>query len=175
MKQACKMDDRVIIDIDNEIVLKQLTKEDALPYFELVDCNRAHLNQFGDITLEKYPDPESVIESIVEPSENPKKLHFGIWKEETIVGSINIQSSNGSDTVMRIGYWLGHEFIGEKFASRFVKALVHYVFHHHNCSVVVASANQKNFEYIRVLRACGFVETLEGYSPKENFYMTERN
>src|SRR3972149_5795080 len=97
------------------IVLKQLIHENAKDYFDLVNFDRQHLSQFGDTTADKYPTLESVMNSIVNPS-NPRKLRQGIWYENIMVGSVNLTPKENNSA--ELGVWIGKQYIGHKYASR---------------------------------------------------------
>ena len=107
------------------IVLKQLIHENAKDYFDLVNFDRQHLSQFGDTTADKYPTLESVMNSIVNPS-NPRKLRQGIWYENIMVGSVNLTPKENNSA--ELGVWIGKQYIGHKYASRALKLLTEYAF-----------------------------------------------
>ena len=87
--------DRLIIEVDLDIVLKQYIADDAHAIFQLINNSRDHLSQYGDTTAEKYLTVELVFESIIKPK-NPQRLRPGIWDDNALVGGINLTSNEDS-------------------------------------------------------------------------------
>jgi RimJ/RimL family protein N-acetyltransferase/mannose-6-phosphate isomerase-like protein (cupin superfamily) len=106
------------------VVPRQLTVEDAPAYFAAVDANRDHLSQFGDETAAKYPDIQSVVNSIATPS-NPDKIRMGIWDGDTFVGSANLTPDEDGHAT-EIGYWLDARHQGHGYATVAARALAIY-------------------------------------------------
>ena len=134
-----------------DVLLRQLTPEDAPAYFAAVDANRQHLNQFGDITAANYPDLQSVEDSIRNPK-NPNKLRLGIWHEDTFAGSVNL--TPGEDGA-EIGYWLDSRYTGRGYATLAAKALAEYAKERYpKVHAVVTEGNEAS---TRVLERAGFM------------------
>lgn len=117
---------RIILkSVNDSILLKQLVPEDAEAYFNLVDSDREHLSQHGDVTAEKYPTPEAVRESIVHPI-NPNKYRFGIWDGDAMVGSDNLtlEVANSAE----LGSWVAKKYTGNRYAGRARSLLINFAF-----------------------------------------------
>ncbi len=137
------------------VVLRQLTVEDASAYFAAVDANRDHLSQFGDKTATKYPDLQSVVSSIANPS-NPNKIRMGIWDGSTFVGSANLTPDEDGQAT-ELGYWLDARHTGKGYATLATTALSKYAasrFHR-----VYAEVVEGNEASSRVLVRSGFEQT----------------
>lgn len=70
-------------------ILRIFRPEDSPAKFSLINQNREHLSQHGDITAAKYPTEDQILHSIIGPS-NSDKLRYGIWtKDNEYVGTTN--------------------------------------------------------------------------------------
>jgi len=148
------MNDYLIVPTEREqLVLKQLTVEDAPSYFGAVDASREHLSQFGDETATKYPNLESVEESLKNPPD-PSKLRFGIWDNDIFVGSINLKpDTEGTE----IGYWLDSRHVGHGYATFALKTIAHYATQRFGKPHAwVTKGNDKS---VAVMKRAGFVHT----------------
>lgn len=137
------------------IVLRQLTIDDAPAYFAAVDANRDHLSQFGDETAAKYPDLQSVVNSITDPS-NPDKIRMGIWDGDTFVGSANL-TPDVEGQATELGYWLDERHTGKGYATLATTVLSKYAlprFHR-----VYAEVVEGNEASVRVLERSGYQQT----------------
>ncbi|MDO8591579.1 MAG: GNAT family N-acetyltransferase [bacterium] len=143
------------------LALRQFVPEDAGSIFALIDEGRAHLHQFGDDTAAKYPSAEAVRESIITPT-NPDKLRFGIWDEETIVGSINLTS--GENQPVEVGYWVGKKHVGHSYATKALKLVSDYAFEQLDKDLLIANVAVGNEASRRSLEKAGFslAETFQG-------------
>lgn len=106
------------------VLLRQLTLADAQTYFDLIDSDRPHYSQFDDVTAQKYQTVADVEESIRNPK--PNKYRFGIWDGDVMVGSNNL--TIGEDGCAEIGYWVGSQYTGSKYASRALAPLMEFAF-----------------------------------------------
>ncbi|MDB4992457.1 MAG: sle [Parcubacteria group bacterium] len=159
--RRCLMDATSLVPIiiptnHQDLVLRQLTVEDAGLMFRLIDRNRSHLSQYGENTSSKYPTIESAIFSVTHP-ENPDKLRFGIWLEETFVGSAGLTpphplfSDGGS-----LGYWLGSEYTGQGIATAASEALLRYANVVLHWPRIFARVHTDNHKSRAVLERSGF-------------------
>lgn len=148
--------DRLVLPTLNEtVVLRQLTTEDAPAYFAAVDANREHLSQFGDETAAKYPTLESVVNSLEHPS-NPDKVRMGIWDGETFVGSVNLTPDEDGQT-SELGYWLDARHMGHAYATLATQALSKYAKTRY--LKVYAEVVEGNDKSAKVLERSGFKAT----------------
>jgi RimJ/RimL family protein N-acetyltransferase len=147
------LDKPLVLIVDEEITLKQFSVEDVDEIFYLIDRNRAHLSQYDDITAEKYPTKNSVLESIINPA-NSLRLRFGILANSVYVGSINL--TLGKEKEAEVGYYLGKEFEGKGFISRSLKRIIKYGFEELLCNTIWAGTHLDNKKSQKVLESCGF-------------------
>lgn len=100
-------------------MLVKLRPSDAASFFALVDSNRDYLSQLGDPTSAKFPDVKSVSDFI----ETSKDENFGIWPDDTeLAGYINLRPH--SQTIARMGFWVGEKFAGRGLATAAVAELI---------------------------------------------------
>ena len=140
--------------VDEEISLCQFSVDDVDDIFALIDRNREHLSQNGDITARKYPDRESVLESIVNPV-NPSRLRFGIWASGTYVCTINLTPDKGRDSA-ELGCYLGREFSGRGYMSRSMKRIVRYGFDELGLPEIYGKVHRNNQRSISLVTSLGF-------------------
>lgn len=154
------MSSLVLFTEQSSVIVRQLRPEHAAAYFEAVDANREHLSQFGDDTAAKYPDLESVEDSIIHPS-NPNKLRFGIWAARVFVGSINARPrTDGAHPDMskaEIGYWLDSRHTGHGYATTALRAVSSYAADH--IGRPYAWVTEGNDKSVAVLERAGFTHT----------------
>jgi len=137
------------------MALRQLVPEDAQAYFDLIDYDRAHMSQFDDDTATKYQTLEDVKESIV----NPKSLYrqrFGIWVDNTMVGSINLDPTRKRDGT-EVGYWIGKEHIGHGYAAKALETIIPFAFESRpDKGHLFAKVAIGNHASRKTLEKCGF-------------------
>jgi RimJ/RimL family protein N-acetyltransferase len=151
---ACNPE-RLIIGTDYEsVVLKQLVINDAPPMFDLIEADRGHLSQFDDETSDKYPTAEAVVMSINCPPD-PRRLRFGIWDGDQMVGSINLTPDEDNYNGI-IGYWVGAEHTGQHYASRALQLLINYAFQTLDVTSLSADVQVGNEASARTLERAGF-------------------
>lgn len=136
----------------SQVTLRRLTVADAAAYFSAVEANKEHLSQFADETAAKYPDLQTVEESITHPT-NPDKLRLGIWDGATFVGSINLTPDDEGRTA-EIRYWLDERYTGHGYATLAAKALGNYA--RDRYEVVHADVVEGNTSSENVLLRSGF-------------------
>jgi len=164
--------ERVILQsADDTVILKQLLPEDAEKYFELVDASREHLSrkyssQRKDITSGKYPDLQSVIDSIIPPEDLGKskaklKYRFGIWDGDLMVGSDNLTPlGNGC---AELGSWIAKRYTGHHYhyAARGRRLLVDFAFNQLNLDELVCKIEMGNEASRHSVESSGFTLTEE--------------
>ncbi len=143
---------------DSRIVLRQFTLDDVNDIFDLIDGNRDHLSQYGDITASKYPTVEEVGQSIQNPA-NPNKLRFAIREiNGTYMGTINLTPDESDSSRAEIGYYLGSEFTGSGYMGEAVRLLTDYAFQELGYEVLFGKVNRDNSASARVLSGAGYVQ-----------------
>lgn len=144
---------RIVLKVDDKILLRQYAEEDAKAIFSLIDESRKHLSQNDDETSDKYPDIETVRESIVDPP-NRKKLRLGIWDKEVFVGSVNLTPLGSG--YAELGYWIGKRFLGNHYAAKASTALIRAAFKSGKTKILIGEVAKTNSYSINVLSQLGF-------------------
>lgn len=145
--------ERIILrDPETGLEIRQLIEDDAQLYFDLVDYDRPHLSQFGDETAQKYSSVSDVARSILQPA-NPAKYRFGIWDENTMVGSINLTPQ--PDDQVEIGWWVGKQHTGRGYAQRAARLLIEYALEELQAKKVVAFIKNGNEASRKTAEAAG--------------------
>ena len=148
---------RIVLGVDARIVLKQYSVSDSRAIFELIDDNRSHLSQYGDITARKYSTMKEVHDSIAHPK-NPERLRFGIWDEGVFVGTINItpdEDDAGARTA-EVGYFLGESHQGRGCMGKSLARIIQYAFFKMDIQIIYALVARKNRLSANVLQRAGF-------------------
>lgn len=147
---------------EQNIILRKLTREDAPALFSLIDSNRAHLSQHGELTAKRYKTLDSVIESILLP-ENPFQMCYGIWKELELIGNINLTLTKKRNQA-KLGYYLGKQYTRKGYMTRSVIALTQYA-SRKGVNKIIAFVKKINIPSIRVLEKAGYqkVKSICGY------------
>ena len=163
--------DRIELKSDEDTVeLKELVPEDAEFYFSLINADKEHLSQNGDITAKKYSSVEAVSESIIDP-QNLGKFRFGIWDGKEMVGSNNLRLK-GNDTA-ELGSWIGKEKTGNNYAARARTLLVDFAFNYLGLKKVVCEIIVGNRASRKSVEKSGFELTEE--KDKRWIFTLERN
>ena len=143
---------------DGEVTLRQFSLEDAEELFALIDSSREHLSQHDDETASKYPDIESIRDSIKTPA-NPQRLRFGIRnKDGVLVGSINLTPKKDDPVVGEVGYYLGASHTGHGYTTSALRALTDYAFDTLGYEKLFGQVAEANVPSIKVLQKVGYEE-----------------
>jgi len=138
--------------------LVQFAPGDAGEIFELIDCSRQHLSQYGDRTAKEYLTVDSVLRSILKPP-NPDKLRYAVRDEMgTLIGSINLTPDEKNTRMVKIGYYLGKGFIGRGYMGEAVRLLTEHAFNKLGFEVLFGKVHKDNLASIRVLEGVGYVK-----------------
>jgi transcription elongation GreA/GreB family factor len=93
---------------DPELVLRELTFDDAEAYYALLDRNREHLGRQGDFQQERAADLEWVRASLQAPSTG---LRFGLWYRGALAGRADLLPRAAGHYML--GYWLDADLLTE--------------------------------------------------------------
>ena len=126
--------------------------------YDLIDHDRGHLSKHDEVTGKKYPDVQSVVDSIEFP-ENPNRLRFGIWDGDVLVGSINLTPIQDRKwKTGEVGYWIGAEHVRKGYASKALGLIIDFAFQAHEYAELIAEIHPDNVGSRRTVEANGFVE-----------------
>ena len=118
------------IEIDKDITLRRLTRENAQEKFDLIVKNHDHLlpwlpwadfyHEIDD--MYKYTDSE------IEKFDAGTAVNYDIYCQDQLVGSIDFNHIDEDNHHAEIGYWLGEEFTGKGIMTRVVASFTKYGF-----------------------------------------------
>ena len=139
----------ITIKIDERLILRQLSEQDAAPLFEVIDSNRQYLRQWLP-WLDTSNNPEDTllfIRTALEQFTNNDGFASGIWYENAIVGTIGYHRVDWLNRSVEIGYWLAEGSQGKGIITRSCKAFIEHAFnewHLHRVQIRCAVGNQKS-------------------------------
>ena len=106
------------------VIVRTLSyRSDDVAYFEGIDEDRAHVDQFCNNVSEEYKTLADVTRTRLNSGQ---KIRMGIWDNEVFIGSINASPKEGR-SVAEIGYWLRASATGKGYATFAVRALTAYL------------------------------------------------
>lgn len=140
------------IIIEPGISLRRVLPEHSQAMFALIDRNREHLSQFGDVTAVKYPTLDEVQKRNL--SQTPDEYRYGIWDKDILVGFVKMTKI--TDTKMEVGYWLGAEFQGKGYMTKAVVALTRFATDNLGSGTILAKVVKANKASIKVLERAGY-------------------
>lgn len=120
----------ITIKIDSAIELKQLTPEDALALFELVDSNRPYLAEWMPWVdgTRSVLDSQNFINKETERYINGKAMACGIWYKGKLCGTCGFVKIDYDHLGVEIGYWLAESHQGKGIVTRACQGLINFGF-----------------------------------------------
>ena len=101
------------------LVLRELTADQTLIFYALVDRNRSHLTAHGDYAEMLTASVESVALDLRGPDDD---LPFGVWLNDQLIGRVDLVRRDAKNFVL--GYWLDSGHTGHGYATIACEALV---------------------------------------------------
>ncbi len=157
------------IEVDKDITLRRLTRENAQDKFDLIVKNHDHLLPWLP-WAELYHDDIQVMytftDSEIEKFDNGVTFGYDIYYQDQLVGSIDLHDVSEENHRAEIGYWVGKEFTGKGIATRAAAALTEYAFKKLEMNRISIFACVDNIPSISVAKRLNFTEegTLRQYS-----------
>jgi RimJ/RimL family protein N-acetyltransferase len=142
------------IKVDDRVLLKLYSPEDAEAIFNLIENNVDHINRFGVTVADRYPNLNSLIDDMQGPN-ILDTTSYGIWDRATLVGSIHYRHFM-CEKEAEIGYWLGEEHQRKGYVTRSAATLVNHLFTNPRLERITAIVNTGNTRSQKVLETLGF-------------------
>lgn len=153
-----------LISLDRVIQVKQYIPSEAPLAHELMHQDLDHLSEFRNSIEYKYGAVEDVKRSIIKPEEQDRrKLRFGIWNNDQLVGNIVLTPSDAISTTGYIDYYLGNDFEGKGYATKAVETLTTYAFDHLGYRELIGFVHRDNVASANVLLRAGYVQDEESF------------
>lgn len=151
---------RTVIIVDKEILLKVVEPEDAEPIFNTIDNEREYLKEWLPFVEETHDISytKTFIEHTI--AADSSDLTFTISYKNQFVGIIGLKDTDMGNRKTEIGYWLSEKFQHKGIITRSCMALIEYAFNDINLHRIQLKAATKNFKSQAVAQRLGFM--LEG-------------
>lgn len=120
----------VSILIDESLLLRSFTPEDAVPLFKAVDSSRQHLRpwlRWVDVTTK----PEHILQFIQRTQQqlnDQRALELGIVYKREIIGGIGMHDWDHILKKAQVGYWIKKEYEGQGIIRRCLQHFIDFLF-----------------------------------------------
>ena len=120
----------MILNVDKNIVLKQLELTDTPDIFNTIDTQREHLGPWLPFveTTKQLSDTHAFVESVVNSPKDRMEYTFTIRVNGRMAGLIGFKDTDRANRKTEIGYWLSRDFLGRGIMSRSVSTLCDFAF-----------------------------------------------
>lgn len=119
-----------MLQVTPDIVLRTYEEADAAAFFSVVEANRSHLRSWipwVDRTTKEAHCLE-LIRSGKQDQQDQKALHFGIFKNDVLIGGLGMHTWNQELRKVEIGYWLVKEAEGKGLMSQCLERFLSFLF-----------------------------------------------
>ncbi len=139
----------ITIRIDDDLMLRQLSEQDAPPLFAVIDSNRAFLREWLPWldTSKSAEDTQYFVRTTLEQFSNNDGFAAGIWYKNSVVGIIGFHKVDWLNRSVEIGYWLAAAYQGKGIVTRACKAFINHAFdewHLHRVQIRCAVGNSRS-------------------------------
>jgi ribosomal-protein-serine acetyltransferase len=148
--------------IDNELELRPYVEADAEEIFAVVKVNYEHLRPFLHWVVPEY-SLQSVKEFIVQSQKDfdeRKSEVYGIFYQNTLVGTISFVNFDWNSQRTEIGYWIAKDHSGRGIITKACQALINYAFDELGMNRIEIRAATENIRSRAIPEKLGF--QLEG-------------
>lgn len=120
----------VTIPVNNDLLLRTYSEEDAGALFVAVNNNRTHLNPWLMwVSQTTRPDHSlQFIQQSKQKTHNQEALDLGIFHNDTIIGGVGMHNWRHDVKKAEIGYWLTKDYEGKGIISSCLSHFVPFLF-----------------------------------------------
>jgi ribosomal-protein-serine acetyltransferase len=120
----------MILNVSENIVLKQLELADGLEIFNTIDSQREHLGPFLPFVelTKQLSDTQAFVEAVVNSPKDRLEYTFTIRVDGRMAGLIGLKDIDRANRKTEIGYWLSQDFLGRGIMTRSVSTLCDFAF-----------------------------------------------
>ena len=113
------------INIDTDLILRQLEIADAEDIFRVIDTEREYLGKWLPFVEHTHvlKDTQDFVFSVTKAPRDISEYVFTIWKNNEFVGLIGTRDTDRANQKTEIGYWLSEKFQGQGIVTRSVEVL----------------------------------------------------
>ncbi len=146
---AFLLNNPVNLQVDDELILKEIHLSDADAIFEIINLQREYMKEwlpFVECT-HQITDTMAYIRSLTKVPIDHRDPVFTIQYKRTIVGLIGLKDSDWTNHKTEIGYWLSEKEQGKGIMTKCCKQLIHFAFEAlelNRIQIKVAAANHKS-------------------------------
>ena len=150
----------LILKVDSDVELRQLSEQDAKPLLHLIDRNRRYLREW----LPWLDDTTSVIDTlqfinaVTNKALENKGYTFGILHCGVLAGVIAQHQMDHANRAAEMGYWLDADRQGLGVMTRAAARLVEFTFDKQDCNRVVVRCAAENRKSRGIPERLGFVQ-----------------
>ncbi|MEZ4828656.1 MAG: GNAT family protein [Bacteroidia bacterium] len=135
------------LEVDEDILLRPISIQDAERIFELVNNNRVHLQEWLS-WIEKVKTLQECryfIRTVSYRDIFSGKWVYSIWYKDKLEGLIDFNEGDREQNQISLGYWISKEQEGKGIVTRCVQKCLDYVFDIHKLHRVVIKCATANF------------------------------
>ncbi|MEZ4907239.1 MAG: GNAT family N-acetyltransferase [Saprospiraceae bacterium] len=146
------------IEIDNDIELRQLTKEDAIDIFNTINSQRAYLGKwlpFVELTKE-VSDTARFVNSVIDAPKDRFEYVFTIRKQIEFIGLIGFKDTDNLNRKTEIGYWISEKHQKQGIITKSVAILCDFAFNTQGMNRIQIKCAVGNKSSINIPQRLGF-------------------
>ena len=150
------------LDVDGNLKLKLLLKQNSEELFSLININRLYLETFMPRIKENksIEYTEKVIELFLDQLKENNGFRAGIYYDDKLVGIIGLKCIDWINKKTEIMYWVDKSHTGKGIATKCTQKVVELAFDYYDLNKVVLKSSVENEGSINIAKKCGF--KLEG-------------
>lgn len=148
----------MIIEVDTNVILRQLEFSDSIDIFKTIDINREYLSKwlpFVEFTSE-LKDTEAFVDSVVNAPEDRFEYIFTIRYQNKFIGLIGFKSTDKLNKKTEIGYWLAEKYQKLGIVTKSVEKLCGFAFNDLGINRVQIKCAVENMPSKRIPKRLGF-------------------
>lgn len=141
----------------------------ASKIYEIINSQRDHFSPWfiWEKNTKCVEDTLKYLFEIQEEFEKKKKLSYGIYFEDQLIGLITIFNISETNKSGVIGYWLSSKFINKGFMSEAVKIVEKNFFEKQKFNRLSITCDIENIASKKVILKCGYIQ--EGCLRKDSY------
>ena len=146
------------VPISETIELRSFTPKEHLALWFLIEKNRSYLEKWlpwVDTTTQPEHSMQFIMGTIL-CARKGKEIHWGIYKEELLIGLIGIHHIDWEKSHGMIGYWLDEEEQGQGIITSAVSSILPIFHHKWNLTILEIRASTLNQPSNQVAIRAGF-------------------
>ena len=158
-----------IIEIREDVFLKELEIEDAEHIFKAIDSQREYLGKwlpFVEFT-KSVKDSLDYVNSVVTMPEECKEYQFSVFCGGDFAGLVGFKGTDRLNRKSEIGYWLREEFQGSGIITDSLRALIKFGFSELNLNRIQIKCAPDNVKSNNIPKRLGF--SFEGVERDSEF------